>query len=159
MINPVHKEHAQNSPETPYRFKRTLTLGPLVFMGLAYMSPLALFAPYGVVADLTQGRVAASYLMALVMVLFTAYSYGKMVQAFPSSGSAYTYTQKTMNTHVGFVVGWAVLMDYVFLPMLNSLANGVFLHAIFPAVPEWVWILHLADYHRKYPRNQAERSA
>lgn len=125
------------------QLNRTLTLFPLVFMGLAYMSPMAVFSPYGIVAQGTQGRAAAAYLVALIMVLFTAYSYGKMVKAFPSSGSAYTYASKTINPSVGFLVGWAVLTDYIFLPVLNILASGIFIHAIFPQIPLWAGMLLL----------------
>lgn len=120
---------------------RSLSLMSLVFIGLAYMSPLAVFSPYGIVADATHGRVAGTYVVALFMILFTAYSYGKMVNAYPSSGSAYTYTQNTIGSHVGFMVGWIILLDYIFLPLLNVLAAGIFLHAAFPIIPIWLAII------------------
>ncbi|MED3562626.1 APC family permease [Bacillus xiapuensis] len=122
-------------------FHRTLTLLPLVVLGLAYMAPMTIFSTYGVVAQTTHGMVPAAYVLALAAMLFTAYSYGKMVKAYPLSGSAYTYTQKTMNPHLGFIVGWAVLMDYLFLPMINFLLSGVFLSAAFPSVPSWIWVV------------------
>lgn len=105
------------------------------------MSPLAVFSPYGIVADITHGRVAGTYLLALCMILFTAYSYGKMVQAYPSSGSAYTYTQNTIGPHFGFMVGWIVLLDYILLPLLNVLAAGIFLNTAFPSIPIWLGII------------------
>ncbi|MET3292210.1 UNVERIFIED_CONTAM: putrescine importer [Brevibacillus sp. OAP136] len=122
-------------------FKRTLTLLPLIILGLAYMAPMAVFSPYGIVAQMTNGMVAGAYVTALIMILFTAYSYGKMVKAFPSSGSAYTYTTRAINPHLGFLVGWSVLMDYLFLPMLNNMAAGIFLSAAFPEIPIWAWVL------------------
>jgi len=127
-----------NAVQTP-GLSRSLTFLPLVFMGLAYMAPMAVFGPYGIVADMTSGSVAGAYLVALVMILFTAYSYGKMIKAFPYSGSAYTFTQKTMNAQLGFLVGWTVMMDYVFLPMLNHMAAAIFLSAAFPSIPIWIW--------------------
>lgn len=123
------------------QFRRTLTLLPLVILGLAYMAPMTVFSTYGVAAQTTQGMIPAAYLIALTAMLFTAYSYGKMVKAYPLAGSAYTYTQKTISPHLGFMVGWAVLMDYLFLPMINFLLSGIFLSAAFPNVPSWVWIL------------------
>ncbi|KIV56904.1 hypothetical protein AM501_09365 [Aneurinibacillus migulanus] len=122
-------------------FRRTLTLMPLVVLGLAYMAPMTVFNTYGVAAQTTHGMVPAAYAFALLAMLFTAYSYGKMVKAYPVSGSAYTYTQKSINSHLGFLVGWAVLLDYLFLPMINFLLAGIFLSAAFPAVPSWVWII------------------
>ncbi|WP_257350661.1 APC family permease [Pseudalkalibacillus decolorationis] len=127
-----------NSPKS---LNRTLTLFPLVFIGLSYMIPTAVFSPYGITAVITEGRVPAAYLMALIMISFTAYSYGKMIKVFPSAGSAYTYTQQTISPHFGFLVGWVVMMDYLFLPMLNVLASSIFLHAAFSFIPVWIWIL------------------
>ncbi|ATY86064.1 Putrescine importer PuuP [Kyrpidia spormannii] len=123
------------------RLHRSLTLWPVVLFGLAYMVPMTVFSTYGVVAQTTHGQVAASYVVALVGMFFTALSYGKMVRAYPFSGSAYTYTQKSMSPQLGFLVGWAVLMDYLFLPMINYLLAGIFLSAALPGVPAWIWII------------------
>lgn len=123
------------------RLQRSLTVFPLVIFGLAYMAPTTVFSTYGVVAQITEGMVPAAYIVALIGMLFTAYSYGKMVKAFPVSGSAYTYTQKAINSHVGFMVGWVILLDYLFLPMINGLLLGIYLHAYFPSVPFSVWLI------------------
>ncbi len=73
--------------------RKTLTLIPVVMMGLAYMQPMTLFDTFGIVSGLTDGHVATAYAFALVAILFTALSYGKLVRRFPSAGSAYTYAQ------------------------------------------------------------------
>lgn len=122
-------------------FDRTLTLLPVVLFGLAYMAPMTVFSTYGVAAQASQGMLPASYLVALIAMMFTAYSYGQMVKAYPVAGSAYTYTQKAMNPHIGFLVGWVVLTDYLFLPMINFLVAGIYLSTAFPSVPTWIWIL------------------
>lgn len=121
--------------------KRYLTLYQLVLFGLAYMTPMIVFGTYGVLAKTTNGFVPTAYLVALVAMLFTASSYGKMVKAFPTAGSAYTYTRETISPHVGFLVGWTVLLDYFFLPMVIWLIGSSFLHAAFPALPIWMWII------------------
>ncbi|WP_257346953.1 APC family permease [Pseudalkalibacillus decolorationis] len=125
----------------PHHFRRTLTLLPVVILGLAYMAPMTVFSTYGVVAQTSLGLIPAAYIVALIAMLFTAYSYGKMVKAYPSAGSAYTYTQKSISPNLGFLVGWSVLMDYLFLPMINFLLAGIFLSAAFPIIPSWGWIL------------------
>src|SRR6478736_562104 len=99
-------------------FVRTLTLRSLVILGLAYMAPMTVFTTYGVVAQTTHGMVSMAYVLALAAMLFTAYSYGHMAKEYPLSGSAYTYTQKSISPHIGFLVGWSVLLDYLFLPMI-----------------------------------------
>lgn len=87
------------------RLKRSLTVFPLVVIGLAYMDPLVVFDSYGIVAQLTKGHVATAYIFTLLALLLTALSYGNMVKAFPKAGSAYTYAQKSIHPHVGFLVG------------------------------------------------------
>ncbi|RNE67439.1 APC family permease [Cryobacterium tepidiphilum] len=125
----------------PGTLKRSLKLRHIVFIGLAYMAPLAVFDTFGIVADTTGGHVPLAYLLILVAVLFTAFSYAKMVRVYPQAGSAYTYTRKTISSHLGFLVGWAATLDYLFLPMINALLSSIYMGAAFPSVPAWVWIV------------------
>ena len=74
-------------------------------------------------------------------MVFTARSYAKMAAALPFAGSAYTYTQKTFGAGVGFAAGWALLLDYLFLPMINYLVIGLYLSAALPMIPAWVFVL------------------
>lgn len=102
---------------------------------------MTVFDTFGIVSGLTDGHVPTSYLLALAGVLFTAISYGKLVRQFPTAGSAYTYAQKAINPHVGFLVGWSSLLDYLFLPMINTLLAKIYLTALFPEVPPRVWVV------------------
>ncbi|WP_417554650.1 APC family permease [Microbacterium sp.] len=120
---------------------RSLGLTSLVLFGLAYMTPLIVLGIFGVVAETTGGASASAYLVALVAMLFTASSYGRMATVYPVAGSAYSYVRRTIDSRVGFLVGWAVLLDYLFLPMVIWLIGGAYLQAEFPAVPGWVWIV------------------
>jgi amino acid transporter len=121
--------------------KRTLGLRSVVLFGLAYLTPLIVLGIFGVVAETTRGASPSAYLIALVAMLFTALSYGRMAAAFPVAGSAYTYVRRTVDSRVGFLVGWAVLLDYFFLPMVIWLIGGSYLSAQFPGVPSWLWIV------------------
>ncbi|KKI89814.1 Putrescine importer PuuP [Bacillus sp. SA1-12] len=121
--------------------RRSLKLWQVVIMGLAYMTPMVVFDTFGIVSEITDGHVPTAYLIALAAMLFTAASYGKLVKVFPFAGSAYTYTQKTINPHLGFLVGWSALLDYLFLPMVNALLTRIYLSALFPSIPTWVWVV------------------
>ena len=105
------------------------------------MVPLTVFTTYGIVTEMTGGRVAVSYVITLVAMLFTARSYARMSVAYPYAGSAYVYTQRSFGGAVGFLAGWSLMLDYLFLPMINYLVIGIYLEAAFPAVPAWVFIL------------------
>jgi putrescine importer len=127
--------------ENGVKLKRSLKLWQVVIMGLAYMTPMVVFDTFGIVSGETNGHVPAAYVIALIGMLFTAVSYGKLVRVFPQAGSAYTYTQKAMNRHLGFLVGWSSLLDYLFLPMVNALLTKLYLNALFPSVPDFIWVL------------------
>ncbi|KJL48360.1 Putrescine importer PuuP [Microbacterium hydrocarbonoxydans] len=126
---------------TEGRFKRVLGVPSLVLFGLVYMVPLTAFTTYGIVTQLTGGRVAATYIITLVAMVFTARSYARMSVAYPYSGSAYVYTQQSFGGALGFLAGWALLLDYLFLPMINYLIIGLYMGASFPGVPTWIWIV------------------
>jgi putrescine importer len=120
---------------------RHLGVRGVVLFGLAYMAPLIVLGTFGIVAGTTGGTVPAAYILALVAMLFTAASYGKMAAEHPVAGSAYTYVRKSIDSRLGFLVGWAVLLDYFFLPMVIWLIGGAYLSAEFPSVPNWVWLV------------------
>lgn len=121
--------------------KRSLGLWAIVGLGLGYMTPTIVFDTFGIVSKDTNGVVPLAYLTALAVMLFTAISYGKMVQVFPSAGSAYTYTRETINPHLGFLVGWAALLDYILLPMVNALIIRIYMESVFPSAPGWIWVV------------------
>lgn len=127
--------------EKTVRLKRSLGLWSVVMLGIGYMTPMVAFDTFGIVSEQTGGHVPASYIIALMGMLFTAASYGKMVKVFPIAGSAYTYTQKTIDAKLGFLVGWASLLDYLFLPMVNALLTKIYLSTLFPTVPSWIWVV------------------
>lgn len=121
--------------------EKTLHLRSLVLFGLAYTAPLIVLGTFGVIAVASDGGSAGSYLLATVAMLFTALSYGILAKHFPIAGSAYTYVRKAIDSRVGFIVGWTILLDYLFLPLVIWLIGASYLTNQFPAVPAWVWIV------------------
>ncbi|WP_028560815.1 APC family permease [Paenibacillus pinihumi] len=128
---------------TNHALKRDLSLVHVVTMGLAWMSPMIFFTSFGVLYEGSGGMLLAAYMLAFAAIIFTASSYGQMATAFPVSGSAYTYVTKAMNPLLGFVVGWAILLDYLFSCIVAVLMFGINLNAQFPSVPSFIWILLL----------------
>ncbi|WP_205342398.1 APC family permease [Denitrificimonas caeni] len=130
-----------HSAQSTEGFKKVLGIPALVLFGLAYMVPLAAFTTYGLVTQITAGHLPTAYLVTLLAMLFTAYSYGRMVYAHPYAGSVYSYTRKTFGSSLGFLAGWTLLLDYIFLPMLCYLLIGIYMSEYIPQVPTTVWIL------------------
>lgn len=121
--------------------KRSLGMWAIVGLGLGYMTPTTVFDTFGIVSDETNGVVPLAYLVALIAMVFTAVSYGRMTRAFPSAGSAYTYTSESIHPNVGFLVGWASLLDYLLLPLVNALLIRIYMESFFPDVPVWIWVV------------------
>jgi putrescine importer len=125
----------------PTKLKRSLGLWAIVGLGLGYMTPMTVFDTFGYVSEESGGVVPLAYLFALVVMLFTALSYGRMTRIYPSAGSAYTYASETIHPNVGFLVGWTALLDYLLLPLVNALLVRQYLESFFPDVPGWIWVV------------------
>lgn len=119
--------------------KRTLSRKDLIVYGLAILTPTAVYAVYGVVRQASNGHAALSYLAAMIAMLFTAASYGKMATAFPTAGSTYSYARRALHPAVGFLAGWAMILDYVLVPLLSAIFVSLTAHRLVPAVPFAAW--------------------
>jgi amino acid transporter len=120
---------------------RTLSVRDLVIHGLIYMVPLAPIGVFGILYNMSAGAVAAVYVIAAVAMLFSAISYKEMAQVFPVSGSTYSYVSLGTNRFLGFVSGWAILLDYLLLPALLCVLSASAMTTIVPAIPAWMWVV------------------
>ena len=121
--------------------KRTMKLHQLVIFGVAFLTPMIAYTIYGVIANASHGVESGSICFAVIAMLFTALSYGHMAKAYPAAGSTYTYTRKAINSKLGVIAGWIVLLGYVFFPMAIWLIGASYFSAAVPAVPSWVWLI------------------
>jgi len=121
--------------------KRSLTLTDLVVYGMIFMIPIAPFGVYGYVNAEAPGMVPLAYIIGMVAMLFTALSYGSMARAFPVAGSVYSYAQRGLNQHVGFIAGWLMLLDYLLIPPLLYVYAAMALNHLYPDIPKVGFIL------------------
>lgn len=128
------------------KLQKTLGLWHIIIIGLAYIQPMTLFDTFGLVSEESHYHVPTSYIIALIAILFTSISYGHMIRRYPSSGSAYTYAQKSIHPNVGFMVGWSSWLDYLLSPMVNIILAVIYLEALFPNVNHWVWVVGLTAF-------------
>ena len=117
-----------------------MKLRHLVIFGIAFLTPMIAYTIYGVIATASHGVESGAICFAVIAMLFTALSYGHMAKAYPTAGSTYTYTRKAINSKLGVIAGWIVLLGYVFFPMAIWLIGAAYLSAAVPAVPSWVWL-------------------
>ncbi|MFZ3262655.1 MAG: APC family permease, partial [Terriglobales bacterium] len=125
--------------------KRVLTLWDLVFYGIVLIQPIAPVPLYGVAQKLSDGHFLTTILIAMFAMLITAVSYGRMAALYPAAGSAYTYVGKGLNPHLGFLAGWAMFLDYLLQPLINTVWISTALHERYmPVVPFVVWAAIIA---------------
>jgi putrescine importer len=126
------------------RLRRTLGLWDLILYGVIVIQPVAPMSVFGVLSDRGRGHVVTTILIAMVAMLFTAISYGKMARAYPSAGSAFTYVGQEINPALGYITGWSMVMDYMLNPIICIVWVSQQAHAFAPAVPYAGWAVLIA---------------
>src|SRR6202012_3402845 len=129
-----------NEAEAPH-LKRALKLWHLIVYGIVIIQPTAPMPVYGVVSNVARGHVVSTILIAMVAMLFTAVSYGRMARVYPSAGSAYTYVGRELHPMGGYIVGWAMLMDYMLNPIICVVWCSVAANEVLPRIPYAAWAL------------------
>ena len=86
--------------------------------------PIAPVPLFGLVQQLSNGHAITTILLAMVAMVLTAYSYGRMASLYPSAGSAYVYVGRGLNAHLGFLAGWAMFLDYLLVPLVCTIYGG-----------------------------------
>jgi putrescine importer len=138
-------ENTSASSSSAPRLRRTLTLWDLIFYGIVLIQPIAPVPLYGVAQKLSDGHFVTIILIALFAMLITAVSYGRMGALYPTAGSAYTYVGRGLNPHLGFLAGWAMILDYLLQPLINTVWIATALHERYvPQVPYIAWALLIA---------------
>lgn len=129
--------HSSNAPH----LRRVLTFKDLLVYGMVFMVPIAPMSVYGIVSQQSFGMVPLVYLVGIIAMVFTALSYSKMSREFPVAGSVYSYVQRGLNPHIGFLSGWMILVDYILAPALLYAFSGLWMNSLVPSIPTWVWVV------------------
>src|SRR5229473_1820700 len=123
------------------RLRRALTLSDLILYGIIVIQPVAPMSVFGVLSQRGHGHVVTTILIAMVAMLFTAISYGRMARAYPSAGSAFTYVGQEINPALGYVTGWSMVMDYMLNPMICIIWCSQQAYVFAPGIPYWGWAI------------------
>jgi putrescine importer len=104
------------------------------------MQPIAPVGIFGISQKMSHGHVVTTVLIAMVAMMLTGFSFGRLASLYPSAGSAYTYVSRELNPHLGFLTGWAMSMDYLMFPLINTVFGSLTLYHLFPQIPYVVWV-------------------
>ena len=118
----------KGEPKSTPKLRRVLSAWDLILYGIVAVTPSAPVTVFGEALVRSKGHAIDTILLAMVAMVLTAVSYGRMAALYPSAGSVYTYVGKGLNAHLGFLAGWAMLLDYLFIPLfcviLSNAAPG-----------------------------------
>lgn len=132
-----------NGAEVP-RLRRVLSLWDLILYGIVAVTPSAPVTVFGLALVMSKGHAVDTILVAMVAMVLTGFSYGRMAALYPAAGSAYTYVGRGLNPHLGFLAGWAMLLDYVVIPLFCVIYGSLAIQRILPQVPYLAWTAFLA---------------
>jgi len=126
------------------KLRRALGLWDLILYGMIVIQPTAPMPVYGVMTQRAHGHAVTTVLIAMVAMLFTAISYGRMARAYPSAGSAFTYVGREIHPALGYVTGWSMAMDYMINPIVCTILCSKFALNFVPEIPYPLWVLCFA---------------
>jgi putrescine importer len=135
QVDSVSVAPAAMPPATPPKLRRVLGLWDLVYYGVILTSPIAVVQMFGEAQVLSRGHAVVTLLAAMVAMTATAVSFGRMATVYPSAGSVYTYVSRVFNPQIGFVLGWAMFLEYLFQPLQNSLYAALTIQRLLPHIP------------------------
>jgi amino acid transporter len=116
------------------QLQRALSLWDLILYGFVITSPTP--APQlGNAQIISHGHTVSTLLIAMIPMALTAVSFGRLSTIYPSAGSAYTYTARGLNPHLGFVVGWAMFVEYMILVIASGIYIALIVNRLLPEIP------------------------
>jgi len=151
--------HPVAGSSQPLSLRRSLNLWDLILIGIVIVQPIAPMGIYGVIHNEAGGHVVTTILIAMVAMLFTAISYGKMARAYPAAGSAYTYVAEEIHPALGYVTGWAMVMDYVLNPLVCTVLASKLTQNFLPGIPYWMLVIGFAGMFTALNLRAIETSA
>lgn len=102
----------------------SLSLGGAVAMGTGVMIGAGIFALTGQVAELAKGLFPVAFLAAAIVAAFSAYSYVKLANAYPSAGGIAMFLEKAYGQ--GLLTAAYALMMYFSMVINESLVARTF---------------------------------
>jgi len=124
--------------------KRTLRFRDLILYGIILIQPTAPMPVFGVLYQESRGHVVAVILLAMIAMLFTSVSYGRMARVYPHGGSAFLYVGKEIHPSLGYITGWCLVLDYVINPLICVIWCSRAAMNFAPEIPYVAWAIFFA---------------
>jgi len=139
--------------------RRSLRFWDLVLYGIILIQPTAPMPSFGIIYKEASGHVVTAILLAMIAMLFTSVSYGRMARAHPHGGSAFLYVGKEIHSSLGYITGWCLVMDYILNPLICTIWCSRAAMNFLPEVPYTVFAILFAASFTALNCNGVETSA
>ncbi|HET6569535.1 MAG TPA: amino acid permease, partial [Rhodothermales bacterium] len=101
--------------ESEHSLKRELTAGSLVSLGIGAIIGTGIFVLTGTAAAQYAGpAIIYAFILAGLASLFAGLCYAEFAAMIPIAGSAYTYGYATLGELVAWIIGWDLILEYLF---------------------------------------------
>ncbi|MDB4947736.1 MAG: amino acid/polyamine/organocation transporter, superfamily [Gemmatimonadetes bacterium] len=101
--------------EGEHTLKRSLTATNLVMLGIGAIIGAGIFVLTGTAAAKFAGpAVVLSFMLAGLGCLFAGLCYAEFAAMIPIAGSAYTYGYATLGELIAWIIGWDLILEYLF---------------------------------------------
>lgn len=127
--------------EQQLELRRSLRFRDLVLYGIILIQPTAPMPVFGVLYVKSHGHATLTILLALIAMIFTAISYGRMARAYPRGGSAFLYVGKELHPSLGYLAGWCLVLDYVINPLICIIWCSSAARNFLPQIPYVAWVV------------------
>jgi putrescine importer len=142
-----------------FTLKRSLGYWDLVLYGIILIQPTAPMPSFGVIYNEAHGHVVTAILCAMVAMLFTSVSYGRMARQYPQGGSAFMYVSRELHPSLGYLTGWCMAMDYILNPLICTIWCSKAAQNFLPGVSYITWAIFFAAMFTLLNLNGVETSA
>lgn len=114
MSNQI-EEIIRNASSGEHQFKRSLNGTSLLLLGIGGIIGAGIFVLTGQAAGSYAGpAVVISFLISALGCACAGLCYAEFAALIPVSGSAYTYARATMGKFIAWIIGWDLILEYLF---------------------------------------------
>ncbi|USG07227.1 amino acid permease [Latilactobacillus sakei] len=108
------KESLERYLQQDQRLAKTLTAKDLIALGVGAVIGTGIFILPGTIAALHSGpAITLSFMIAAVVCAVAAMCYAEFSSALPVAGSAYSYGNIIFGELIGWLLGWALFLEYM----------------------------------------------
>ncbi|MCI1347850.1 MAG: amino acid permease, partial [Pediococcus pentosaceus] len=110
----LRKESLDNYLKTDSKFEKTIGPKDLLALGIGAVIGTGIFILPGTVAALKAGpSITISFVIAAIVCALAGMCYAEFAASIPVAGSAYSYGTIIYGELPGWVLGWALILEYV----------------------------------------------